>query len=148
LRDGTRGLEELAAGAPMLLVLRAGVGRSSLAFRFGGANVGVVGLGSPVIWARRSPILTILLEYLLSRLDVSRSKEANHTGMTSKFVLFGGNRLQSTLNPNALRLVYRGKNTIRTCRSPIIEYVRSDSQNEFTCAANRIVMYLWKYIAT
>lgn len=55
------GLNELAVGVDVLCNLSADLRTSSLALRFGEVGkAGVVGLGSPVIWARRSPILSIL----------------------------------------------------------------------------------------
>jgi hypothetical protein len=51
----------LAAGGLVFGTLSMGLRRSSSALRFGGMFVvGRIGLGSPVIWARRSEICVIL----------------------------------------------------------------------------------------
>jgi hypothetical protein len=55
------GLDEFAA-SPIFCEIPTGLRISLSAFRFGGGNEVVVGLGSPVIEARRSPICSIVLD--------------------------------------------------------------------------------------
>ena len=69
------GLEELAVGVSALWAFSTGLRRSFSVLRFGrGAKVVVVGLGSPVIWARRSPILTMLLDMILRWMKIEEEK--------------------------------------------------------------------------